>query len=134
MTWSNKVENQFVVAISGTREYKDFAEFERLMNSLEVVRKATVLVCGEYHLGIDAMVRPYCEKWRKSYIGVPVLDWQWREGKKAGPERNERMLFTTKPDHLVAFPDARSFGGGTRNTIKIAEDNDIPVTVIELEV
>lgn len=130
--WSDKIQKAVVVAISGSRDYRDYNEFERIMNSLEIIRSADILVCGNYPTGIDAMVEPFCEKWRKSIVKVPVLSWQWKEGKKAGPERNERMLFLLNPVHLVAFPEAKKFGGGTRNTINIAEDNDIPVTIFEV--
>lgn len=55
---------------------------------------------------------------------VIVFMAQWeRDGKAAGPIRNQRMLNEGKPDLVVAFPGGR----GTADMVRRAESAGIPV-------
>jgi hypothetical protein len=58
---------------------------------------------------------------------VEVFEADWRLGRRAGPERNVRML-DTKPDLVLAFWDGQS--RGTRHTISEARRRNITVRVV----
>lgn len=49
-------------------------------------------------------------------------DWE-RDGKAAGPIRNQRMLDEGKPDLVIAFPGGR----GTADMVRRAEKAGVPV-------
>ena len=61
---------------------------------------------------------------RRQLISEERYDADWdRDGKAAGPIRNQRMLDEGKPDVVVAFPG----GKGTAMMIKLAEGAGAPV-------
>lgn len=68
------------------------------------------------------------ENWAKSreidYQGFPAKFN--RDGRMAGPQRNQCMLATFKPDLVVAFKGGR----GTANTIEQAQKLGIDVRII----
>ncbi|HVM95122.1 MAG TPA: hypothetical protein VMT89_01980, partial [Candidatus Acidoferrales bacterium] len=55
-----------------------------------------------------------------------MADWR-RNGRAAGPIRNQQMLTEGKPDLVVAFPGGR----GTRDMVNKAKAANVAVTVID---
>ena len=61
-------------------------------------------------------------------------DWENRPRHLAGPERNQRMLDETKPDHVIAFfAHGRNYGsgmrGGTNDMVRRAVKAGVPVDI-----
>lgn len=71
--------------------------------------------------GVDRVAR----QWARA-VGIPVTTFpaEWsRDGKAAGPIRNQRMLDEFKPDAVVAFPGGR----GTADMVRRARRRNIPI-------
>ena len=71
--------------------------------------------------------------WAARRLGIPVevypADWE-RDGRAAGPRRNERMLREGHPDLVLAFHDDLNQSLGTRDTLIRATQARIPFRVI----
>jgi hypothetical protein len=59
-------------------------------------------------------------------VNTEVFYADWARGKRAGPERNQRML-DSKPDLVVAFPGGR----GTADMVRRAKAAGIEVIEVE---
>ena len=64
-------------------------------------------------------------------IEFPITSEDWkRDGKKAGPLRNVKMLEEGKPTHLIAFNDCRNSpqgSNGTNHMIRISKKAGVKV-------
>jgi len=70
----------------------------------------------------------------KCGLGVEVYFADWKkDGKAAGPIRNQRMIDEGKPDIVYAFFNNRKESRGTEDMIRRAEQAGIPVVVFEEE-
>lgn len=77
------------------------------------------LVVGDCPTGADQFAR----EWARSNdvpVSVVVADWK-THGKAAGPLRNQRMVDTHKPDHLLAFFQEGEANRGTRDCVRRAQ-------------
>lgn len=121
-------------------------------------RGVRVLVCGSRHLtrrwlaiirerlekygatevveggatGADALAREAAEG-----LGLPVRSFpaDWSRGKRAGPERNARMLVEGRPAEVWAFHADAALGKGTADMVRKARAAGVPVRVhVEAEV
>lgn len=109
-----------VVAVCGGRDYphqdKVWSALDALHDVLGPFRVVTGDAAGvDHHTHTWALAR-----------GVPCLrvraDWA-RHGKAAGGLRNQQILDTHRPDHLIAYPG----GPGTADMRQRAETAGIPV-------
>lgn len=89
-------------------------------------RGITCVIHGAYK-GADELA----DQWA-AHRGIPVerfpADWKGR-GRKAGPERNQRMIDQGHPDLVVAFPG----GDGTADMMRRARAAGIEVIEVEQE-
>ena len=83
--------------------------------------------------GADTLAEQWSEGQERvrEHIHFPA-DWD-REGKAAGPIRNNKMLKEGRPDFVVAFTDDIETSRGTRHMATIAEKAGIPVYVFTTE-
>lgn len=112
------------VLVCGGRDYQDS---EVLFNTLSMYHEEynfAVLMQGGAK-GADSEAK----RWAQYHPEIKVLtfpaNWK-RNGKAAGPIRNQQMLTEGKPDLVIAFPGGR----GTANMVSLARN--IGVKVIEL--
>jgi hypothetical protein len=78
--------------------------------------------------GVDSVARKLARE-KEWTLCVFVANWR-KDGKKAGPIRNQKMI-ETNPDQVVAFP--RGASPGTRDTIRRAKSRGIVLDIIELD-
>ena len=105
------------VTASATEER---ATLTRALNAFHARRTITILIHGAA-TGADALAREWASAQRIATIPFRA-DWK-RRGRKAGPERNARMLTDGKPDAVLAFPGGR----GTQDMIRKAMRAGVPV-------
>lgn len=110
------------VLVCGGRDYSDglrvYAELDRL--------KPDIVIEGGAE-GADT----FAWRWARRNIAAHMLltfkaDWS-RDGKAAGPIRNQRMIDDGKPDLVLAFPGGR----GTADMVRRAKHAGIRVIEIE---
>jgi hypothetical protein len=101
------------VLVCGGRNFVDRAMLFRVLDALHDQYKISVVIHGMAR-GADLLA----EHWAL-YNKVPPYRFHalWdKQGKAAGPLRNQRMLDKGKPDMVVAFPG----GNGTRDMMRKA--------------
>lgn len=112
-----------VVLVCGGR---DFADQRLLVRTLEGVLKGPgigVLVQGGAR-GADTLAANW-GRMRGLAVVTVMADWE-REGRAAGPIRNQRMLDEHHPDLVIAFPG----GKGTADMVRRARAGGYKVTEI----
>jgi hypothetical protein len=107
------------VLVCGGRDYADKNRVWRVLFQI-----APTLVIQGGARGADLLALDWAFRHR-----VPIetyrADWK-RDGKAAGPIRNQRMIDEGKPDLVVAFPGER----GTADMVRRARKAGIPVREI----
>lgn len=118
--------------ITGTRTWTDRIrmgqELMRAIHDLEgdYDRQSILLIEGECPTGgADIMARDIWWSWGRPVLGVPA-NWEVL-GKRAGPERNQRMV-DMMPDLCVAF--LQNGSRGTVDCVTRAREAGIPVTEV----
>ena len=103
------------VLVCGGRDFDQWSKVHRLLTEA----KPSVIINGAAP-GADRLA----SKWA-DINGVPLVEYPalWKQGKKAGPQRNAFMLADSRPDIVIAFPG----GAGTNDMISKAEAAGIPV-------
>jgi hypothetical protein len=118
------------VIVTGSRDWPDdSAVFFTLYDALRQARwigEVLDVIHGGCPTGADAYAAGWCAIARK--LGYPVneivYEADWSIGRKAGPERNKRMI-EAGADKVLAFN--RNNSRGTSGTMKLANDAGIPV-------
>lgn len=113
------------VLVCGGREFDDVSllavEMEKVWRRFGY---PAVIIHGDAR-GADRLA----EEWAIRH-GVPVkaypADWE-RDGRAAGPIRNQRMLDEGKPDLVVAFPG----GAGTADLVRRAKAAGVEVLAVD---
>lgn len=97
------------ILVCGGRDYDEWKNVHARLSEL----KPSVIINGGAP-GADRL----SSKWA-DINGVPLVEYPalWKQGKKAGPQRNAFMLTDSRPDLVVAFPGGR----GTDDMIQKAE-------------
>lgn len=111
------------VLVCGGRNYSDVRAMRLFLNALHGVTPIMTIINGGAN-GADDLSTLWAEG-----AGVPVEIYraEWgKNGRAAGPIRNQRMLDDGKPDIVVAFPG----GIGTADMVRRA--NAASVTVISV--
>jgi len=114
------------ILVCGGRDYDDSRAVWRALDRIKSRGDLALIIHGDAR-GADRLADHYAET-----EGIPVLrfpaDWE-RDGKAAGPMRNQRMLDEGRPDGVIAFPGGR----GTADMIARAERAGVRVWRPEAE-
>jgi hypothetical protein len=109
------------VLVCGGRDYKDYDKVKEVLNA---VGHIDTIIHGAAR-GADTLAGRYAAEMGIAVIEYPAL-WSVY-GRRAGPERNERMLRQSNPDLVVAFPG----GTGTAHMINLAISKCVRVKEIK---
>ena len=104
----------------GGREYADTENVWRVLGKLHETEGVLAVAHGGAH-GADSEAGSWANAMKIS-VRVYPADWM-REGKAAGPRRNQKMLIDFRPDAVVAFPGGR----GTADLVRRAHEEGIRV-------
>lgn len=107
------------ILVCGGRDYENFDHVQRVLNGLLEQHKEFIIIEGGVS-GADTLARTWAQN-RNVTFETYVANWK-RDGKAAGPIRNELML-STGIDLVVAFPGGR----GTNHMVSIAQRDGVPV-------
>ena len=116
-----------VVLVCGSRFYSDYARVYQYLKSLEWVSQVVAGGCR----GADALAVRAAKACGYPFREFPA-DWR-KFGKAAGPIRNQRMLDEGKPDLVLAFHENPDESKGTKDMIRRARRQGIPVRLIGKE-
>ncbi len=108
------------VLVCGGRDFTDRAAVFAALDRLARERGVALLIHGAAR-GADTLAGDWAAS-RGVFTHAFPADWQ-RDGRAAGPIRNQRMLVEGKPDGVVAFPG----GIGTADMIRRATAAGIKV-------
>ncbi len=111
------------VMISGGRDFKEEAKIRNVLDHLNC--QDDVIIHGACLTGADRFADRIAHKMGFRVESYPA-PWD-REGKAAGPNRNQRMV-DTKPNCAFFFWDGIS--PGTRDCIKRTIDAGIPYKIV----
>lgn len=117
------------VIVTGSRKWTDKAAVWDALNNVYKEHGPFRVVHGACSTGADA----FAHEWvavasRLVYVEEEQFPAAWDRGKRAGPERNLRMI-EAGADLVLAFP--LPAGTGTQHTMKLAREAGIEVRVIE---
>jgi hypothetical protein len=117
-----------IVIVTGSRAWPNYAVVWRALAD----HSPTLVVHGACPLGADAMAERWCKRMEVDYRGMPAR-WQTGSGvnKRAGHQRNRRMLETYPGVLVFAFPHGPS--PGTRNCMSVAVDLGHPLWVFDMD-
>lgn len=106
----------------GGRYYTDRATADKVLDALAASSSLLLLATGACpYGGADELAETWAKSREVDYVGYPAKFK--RDGKRAGPERNQRMLEVFRPDLVVAFPGGR----GTADMVRRAESAGVDV-------
>ncbi|MCK1520245.1 DUF2493 domain-containing protein [Bradyrhizobium sp. 17] len=108
------------VLVCGGRDYDDARSLGMVLDAAHSANPIECLVHGAAR-GADTLAADWALEHDVLCKAYPA-DWD-RDGKAAGPIRNQRMLDLGKPHMVVAFPG----GKGTADMIRKAEAAGVPV-------
>lgn len=113
--------------IAGSRDYTNYAEFEKRLNViLRNVDKKEILIISGHARGPDKMGERYAIENGIEYLVVKA-DWD-KYGKNAGYRRNKEMAKIAS--HAVIFWDGVS--NGTKHMIDLTTEYQIKTKVIKV--
>lgn len=118
------------VIVTGSRKWEDKAAVYDALNSIYMEHGPFVVVHGACSTGADAIAHTWVELANQLVrVGEEQFPAAWEaRGKRAGPERNERMI-QAGADLVLAFP--LPDGTGTQHTMKLAREAGIPIKEFE---
>jgi hypothetical protein len=116
------------VIVTGSRDWPDEQAVSWALFNAWAERKCEVfqVMHGGCPTGADAYASAWCTKAKALGLLVveTVFEADWSRGRKAGPERNRRMI-EAGADKVLAFN--RNNSRGTSGTIRLAAKAGIPV-------
>ena len=112
-----------VVLVCGSRTY---ADYDRIYDCLKSLAVSQVLAGG--CRGADTLAACAAQACGYPFREFPA-DWN-KFGKAAGPIRNQKMLDEGKPDLVVAFHENLENSKGTKDMVRRAIRQGIPVWLI----
>ena len=100
------------ILVCGGRDFDDYAKLRDVLDEVATWGDGSelLIVNGGYR-GADQLASRWAKE-RGEKFHEEFADWN-RDGKSAGPLRNQRMLDVYKPDFGVAFPG----GSGTEDML-----------------
>ena len=121
------------ILVCGGRHFEDYALLNNILNKVlkdKMLAPKEVEIVSGHCKGADMLGERWAEE---NNASVKIFPADWVKYKKsAGPIRNKQMIdyITCFNEKLVvAFVSPNS--KGTRNTISLAQKNDIPVIITE---
>lgn len=112
------------VLVCGGRDYDNQKTLFRTLDQVHAINSIALLIHGGAN-GADALAGAWA---RERGVPYKVYAAYWkRDGKVAGPIRNQRMLVEGEPDLVVAFPGGR----GTADMLRRAKAADVLVLMIK---
>lgn len=108
------------VLVCGGRGYEDRVSLFKVLDAAHYANPIECLIHGAAR-GADSLAADWALD-RDVLCKAYPADWD-RDGRAAGPIRNQRMLDEGKPHMVVAFPGGR----GTADMIRRAEKAGVPV-------
>lgn len=113
------------ILICGGREFTDFYTLDLTLRN--VIKAGDVIIHGGAR-GADTLAGRWAEQ--NGYeVVVFKADWL-KNGRSAGPIRNQQMLDEGKPDVVIAFPTKDSIG--TWDMVRRAKKAGRPTTVVQV--
>lgn len=116
------------VLICGGRDYTDrvglFAAMENIDDKLMNTSPGITHVISGCARGADTLALEWARRYDLPVSMFPA-DWK-RDGRAAGPIRNQRMIDEGKPDLVIAFPGGR----GTADMVRRARSAGIEVVEV----
>lgn len=109
------------VMVTGGRDYSDAAKVFHALDAIHTRRGPITLLIEGGASGADRLANTWAR-----LRGIPLTTFQadWaRSGKRAGPERNRRMIQEARPELVMAFPG----GAGTADAVRQARAANIEV-------
>ena len=91
------------VLVCGGRDYSDAKSLNMVLDAAHSANPIVMLIHGAAR-GADTLAEKWAEANGVTSNAYPA-DWK-RDGKAAGPMRNQRMLDQCKPHMVIAFPGA----------------------------
>lgn len=108
------------ILVCGGRDYSDTDTAYRVLDRVHRERGITTIIEGNAR-GADRIAGYWA---RKNRVANEKYRANWdRDGKRAGPIRNQKMIDEGKPDAVIAFPGGR----GTADMIARAKKAGLPV-------
>lgn len=116
------------ILITGTRYWSWELEkaVEHALETIEEINDCAVVVMHGGAPGADRVAADWAERHGRQ---VEKYFADWSRGRRAGPERNQRMV-DAGADMCLAFPGPSSVG--TWDCVRRARAADIPVEVFEV--
>jgi hypothetical protein len=111
------------VLVCGGRDFNDELAADLALDGLFLPKGSVVIEGGAR--GADRLARNWA-KLNGCHVQTFLADWQ-KDGRAAGPIRNQRMIDQGKPDLVIAFPGGR----GTADMVRRAKTAGIKVREIE---
>lgn len=108
------------VLVCGGRDYSDAKSLNMVLDVVHSANPVVMLIHGAAR-GADTLAEKWAEANGVTSNAYPA-DWK-RDGRAAGPIRNQRMLDECKPHIVIAFPG----GKGTEDMISRADAAGVPV-------
>ena len=112
------------VLVCGGRNYGNITRVAQTLDAL--AREGTLTIIEGGATGADQIARQWWRHYSRGEIFTVRADWK-KNGKAAGPIRNQLMLDHYKPDIVVAFPG----GSGTADMVRRAKAAGVKICEIE---
>lgn len=112
------------VLVCGSRDWVDKLKIRERLSKLP---PGTVIIHGAYR-GADLLADKVAKELGFAVLPFPA-DWTGR-GRRAGPERNTRMIEEGKPELGIAFHPDLANAAGTGDCVGKMRAKGIPVEVI----
>lgn len=125
----NVTPRRLCILVCGGRDYSDIDAWNWLEhNAKDAIAERLHEACFEIAIVIHGDARGADQggaEWgRSEHAKVIAYPANWkRDGKAAGPIRNQRMLIEGRPDVVIALPG----GKGTAHMVSLAEAAGVPV-------
>ena len=119
--------------ICGSRAIKNFDWVYHKIDTICKNQPIDCIITGMAN-GPDIVGFEYSRNNGLKVLEFPITQADWnRDGKKAGPIRNQKMLVEGKPTHILAFLHKTEKSNGTRHMIRISKEKNIPVKEVYYE-
>lgn len=107
------------IIVCGGRDYNNREHVFGVLHNLAEAHGWLHIIEGGA-TGADRLAREWAQT---HYHGLVTIEADWRQGNRAGPIRNLKMIISGKPDMVIAFPGGR----GTADMVRQAKEAGISV-------
>lgn len=119
------------VMVTGGRDYGDAQRVFEALDAIHQHRGTITLLMQGGATGADFHARTWADL---SSVEWVTFKPDWKRGRRAGPERNRKMVQVGKPDLVLAFPGrngtANAIDEGRRAGIEVIDLADPTASVI----